>query len=218
MDADDEETMEPRAISVRRMGADDEETVKALAARAFSPLESLSFPRSPDALIAERGGELLGAVVLKTFGLPGSGRDADRRGGMMLWLMVDPGARRLGVGGRLVEAALQFFEERGCREVFACVEGYNSSSANLFAARGFTILSLGEQLRRYGLLGTLLLWLRTSRLGGDVGYEPMFSIQLERQSRPKLAASILSVCSLQDYLTWSSVIQPRVSSFAVVVV
>jgi hypothetical protein len=54
--------------------------------------------------------------------------------------------------------------------VFACVEGYNSSSANLFAARGFTILSLGEQLRRYGLLGTLLLWLRTSRLGGDVGH------------------------------------------------
>jgi ribosomal protein S18 acetylase RimI-like enzyme len=156
-------------ISVRRMGADDEEAVKALAGRAFSPLESLSFPRSPDALIAERGGELLGSVVLKTFGLPGSGRDEDRRGGVMLWLMVDPGARGLGVGGRLVEAALRSFEERGCQEVFACVEGYNSSSANLFAARGFTTLSLGEQLRRYGLLGTLLLWNRTSRLGGDAG-------------------------------------------------
>ena len=170
MDGDDEETIQPRVISIRRMGADDEEAVKALAGRAFSPLESLSFPRSPDALIAERGGELLGAVVLKTFGLPGSGRDEDRRGGVMLWLMTDPGARGLGVGGRLVEAALRSFEERGCQEVFACVEGYNSSSANLFAARGFTILSLGEQLRRYGLLGTLLLWLRTSRLGGDVGH------------------------------------------------
>src|SRR5215207_7507143 len=50
------------------------------------------------------------------------------------------------------------------------------------------------------------------------GYEPIFSIRLERQSRPKLAASILSVCSLQGYFTWPSVIQPRVSSFAVVVV
>ena len=88
----------------------------------------------------------------------------------MLWLMVEPEARRLGVGGRLVEAALRSFEERGCREVFACVEGYNSSSANLFAARGFTILSFGEQLRRYGFLGTLLLWLKTSRLGADVGH------------------------------------------------
>jgi ribosomal protein S18 acetylase RimI-like enzyme len=170
MDGDDEGRIQPGVISVRLMGADDEEPVRALAWRAFSPLESLSFPRSPDALIAERGGELLGSVVLKTFGLPGSGQDGDRRGGVMLWLMVDPGARGLGVGGRLVDAALRSFEERGCQEVFACVEGYNSSSANLFAARGFTMLSLGEQLRRYGLLGTLLLWLRTSRLGGDVGH------------------------------------------------
>jgi ribosomal protein S18 acetylase RimI-like enzyme len=170
MDGDDEGRIQRGVISVRLMGADDEEPVRALAGRAFSPLESLSFPRSPDALIAERGGELLGSVVLKTFGLPGSGRDEDRRGGVMLWLMVDPGARGLGVGGRLVEAALRSFEERGCQEVFACVEGYNSSSANLFAARGFTTLSLGEQLRRYGLLGTLLLWIRTSRLGGDVGH------------------------------------------------
>jgi ribosomal protein S18 acetylase RimI-like enzyme len=170
MDGDDEETIQPRVISVRLMGADDEEAVKALAGRAFSPLASLSFPRAPDALIAERGGELLGAVVLRTFGLPGNGRDDDRWGGVVLWLMVEPWARRLGVGGRLVEAALQSFEERGCREVFACVEGYNSSSANLFATRGFTILSFGAQLRRYGLLGTLLLWLRTSRLGGDVGH------------------------------------------------
>jgi ribosomal protein S18 acetylase RimI-like enzyme len=170
MDTDDEQLMESRVISVRRMGADEEEAVKALAGHAFSPLASISFPRSPEALIAERGGELLGAVVLRTFTLPGDGRDEDRRGGVMVWLMVEPGARRLGVGGRLVEAALRSFEERGCREVFACVEGYNSSSANLFAGCGFTILSFGEQLRRYGFLGTLALWLRTSRLGGDVGH------------------------------------------------
>ncbi|HZY56699.1 MAG TPA: GNAT family N-acetyltransferase, partial [Rubrobacteraceae bacterium] len=157
--------MNPRVISVRRMDADDEEAVKALAGRAFSPLASLSFPRSPDALIYERRGELVGAVVLRTFELPG-----ERKSGVMTWLMTDPGARGLGVGGRLVEAALQSFEERGCREMFACVEGYNSSSANLFAVRGFTILSFGEQLRRYGFLGTLLLWLRTSRLGGDMGH------------------------------------------------
>ncbi len=170
MDGDDEQLMEPQVISVRRMGADEEGAVKALAGRAFSPLASLSFPRSPDALIAERGGELLGAVVLRTFELPGSGRDDHHRGGVMLWLMADPEARRLGVGGRLVDAALRSFEEWGCQEVFACVEGYNSSSANLFAARGFTILSFGEQLRRYGFLGTLLLWLKTSRLGADVGH------------------------------------------------
>jgi GNAT superfamily N-acetyltransferase len=103
MDGDDEETIQPRAISVRRMGADEEEAVKALAGGAFSPLGTLSFPRAPDALIAERGGELLGAVVLRTFELPGSGREEYRRGGVMMWLMTDSGARGLGVGGRLVE-------------------------------------------------------------------------------------------------------------------
>ena len=170
MDGDDEEKVNSRVISVRRMDVDDEEAVRALAERAFSPLATLSFPRSPDALIAERGGELLGSVVLRMFALPGIGRDGRHRGGVMLWLMVDPEARRLGVGGRLVEAALRSFGEQGCQEVFACVEGYNSSSANLFAARGFTILSFGEQLRRYGLLGTPWLWLKTSRLGADVGH------------------------------------------------
>src|SRR3712207_2719639 len=107
MDGDDEEIIQPRVISVRRMGADEEGAVKNLAGRAFSPLASLSFPRAPDALIAERGGELLGAVVLRTFRLPGSGREEYRRGGVMLWLMVEPSARRLGAGGRLVEAALR---------------------------------------------------------------------------------------------------------------
>ena len=170
MDGDDEETVNSQVISVRRMDVDDEEAARALAERAFSPLGSLSFPRSPDALIAERRGELVGAVVLRTFRLLGTGRDDDHRGGVMLWLMTDPEARRLGVGGRLVEAALRSFGERGCQEVFACVEGYNSSSANLFAARGFTILSFGEQLRRYGFLGTLWLWRKTCRLGADVGH------------------------------------------------
>ena len=56
MESDDEETVNSRMISVQRMDVDDEEAVRALAERAFSPLGSLSFPYSPDALIAERGG------------------------------------------------------------------------------------------------------------------------------------------------------------------
>jgi hypothetical protein len=96
MDGDGEQLMESRVISVRHMDADEEGAVKALAGRAFSPLASISFSRSPDALIAKRGEELLGAVVLRTFRVPGNGRDEERRGGVMLWLMVEPGARRLG--------------------------------------------------------------------------------------------------------------------------
>jgi N-acetylglutamate synthase-like GNAT family acetyltransferase len=164
MDGDAEEAIEPRAISVRYMRANELGAVKALAGRAFFPLATILFPHSPDALVAEQNGELVGAVVLSTFYLPG-----ERKCGVMFWLMTDPEARGVGVAGRLVGGVLCYFEGQGCTEVFACVEGYNTSSANFFAGHGFTILSLGEQLRRYGLLGTSLLWIRTAHLG-DVGH------------------------------------------------
>ncbi len=156
--------MNPSTISVRRMRVDEKETLRALAGRAFL-LGNLSFSPPPHTLIAERSEQLVGAVVPELFVLPGK-----RRCGVMVWLMTAPEERGTGVGGRLVEAALRFFEERGCREVFACVEGFNTSSSNLFAAHGFTILSLGEQFRRYGLPGTFMLWLKTHRFGGDVGH------------------------------------------------
>jgi ribosomal protein S18 acetylase RimI-like enzyme len=159
------EVLEPRAISVRRMREGEERALKTLARRASPLLGRIFFPTTaPNALVAEREAKLVGGVVLRTFWLPGG-----RKGGVMFWLMADPEARGLGVGGWLVGNALRYFEEEACTEVFACVEGYNTSSANIFAAHGFIILSLGEQLRRYGLLGTSLLWLRTSHLG-DVGH------------------------------------------------
>jgi ribosomal protein S18 acetylase RimI-like enzyme/cation transporter-like permease len=160
----DSEVLEPPAISVRRMRDGEEHALKTLAGHASPLLGRIFFPTSPSALVAERDGKLVGAVVLRTFWLPGG-----RKGGVMFWLMSDPEARGLGVGGRLVGDALRYFEGQDCGEVFAGVEGYNTSSANIFAARGFTILSFGEQLRRYGLLGTFLLCLKTSHLG-DVGH------------------------------------------------
>ncbi len=138
--------------------------MKTLAGRAFPPLGSAFFPSSPNALVAEQEGKLVGAVVLRTFWLPGG-----RKCGVMFWLMTDPDARGVGVGRQLVGDALRCFEGQGWTELFAGVEGYNTSSANLFAGHGFTILSFGEQLRRYGPLGTFLLWLMTSHLG-DVGH------------------------------------------------
>ena len=161
----DQRATDSPAISVRRMHHGEERAVRALAGRAFSRLQSAFFSPPMHTLVAERDGRLLGAVVPKLFKLPDK-----RRAGVMVWLMSDPEARGLGVGGRLVEAALEYLKEHDCQEAFACVEGYNTSSSNLFAARGFTIISPGEQFRRYGLLGTLVLWLQTFRLGGDVGH------------------------------------------------
>lgn len=157
-----EETKDSQTIPVRPMRDDEKRAVRVLARHAFPPLGGLFFSPPPNTLVAERDGQLVGAVVPKTFVLPDG-----HRGGVVLWLMTDPKARGLGVGQRLVEEALRIFEERSCREIFACVGGFNTSSSNLFAAHGFTILSPGEQLRRYGFFGMLALWLRTYRFGGD---------------------------------------------------
>src|SRR4051794_19724983 len=161
----DEEAINPQAISVHRIRPEEKEAVRSLAKRAFSRPEGVFFSPPPQTLVAERDGQVVGAVVPRMFTLPNK-----YRYGAMFWLMTDPEARGLGVGGRLVEAAFGYLEEHGCRETFACVEGYNTSSSNLFAARGFGVLSPGEQLKRYGPLGTFVLWLQTFRLGTDMGH------------------------------------------------
>lgn len=119
--------------------------------RAFSPLTWLFFSWSKDVLVAEHAGHIVGGAVLKIFNA------ANRKVGFVSWLFTDPDSRGLGVGQELIEGALAFFDAQGCTEFSACVEGYNTSSSKIFATRGFTILSPGEQLGRYGL-GIIPYW------------------------------------------------------------
>src|SRR5919112_503249 len=136
----DEEAINQPRISVRHIHEDETRAVRSLASSAFSWAAGPFFSPPPQTLVAERDGHLVGTVVPKVFSLPNK-----RLCGAIFWLMTDPRARGLGVGRRLVEATLEYFEEQGCREAFACVEGYNTPSSNRFAARGFTILSPREQ-------------------------------------------------------------------------
>ena len=82
--------------------------------------------------IAERDGRLVGctAIVL---------RDENR--GQLRWVLVDQSARGLGLGKRLVNNALQFCRENGCKEVFLeTTDGLPESQA-LYDALGFEIVS-----------------------------------------------------------------------------
>jgi len=187
----DEEATNSPAISVHHIREEETRAVRSLAARAFSQPESAFFSPPPQTLVAECDGRLVGAIVPKVFVLSDK-----RRCGAIFWLITAPEARGSGVGGRLVEATLEYFEEHGCREAFACVQGYNTSSSNLFAANGFTILSSGEQLGRYGLLGTFTLWIKMFRLGADVGHFLWARPGATRQDHSELqwwAGTLLSV-------------------------
>jgi ribosomal protein S18 acetylase RimI-like enzyme len=155
--------MTPDEIAVRPMVAEDKPAATRSMRRAFSPIEQLFFSWSQDVLLAERHGEIVGGIVLKVFALPKGGK-----AGLISWLWTDPAVRGLGGGQRLVETALALFEARGCDEVMACVEGYNPSSSKQFATRGFSILSMGEQWRRYGPR-FLEVWYRAFHLV-DIGH------------------------------------------------
>src|SRR5919206_2851747 len=113
-----EEATNQPVISVHHMREEETGAVRSLAGQAFSRLESVFFSPPPQTLVAERNGRLVGAIVPKVFVLPDK-----RRCGAVFWLMVAPEACSLGLGGRLVKTALENFEEHGCQEAFACVEG-----------------------------------------------------------------------------------------------
>lgn len=150
-------------IMIRKMEEEDKDQVITAMRRSFSVIARCFFSFSPNVLVGERNGEILGAVVLKTFKI-----SANTKGGLIAWIFTVPEARGLGLGQALTEAGIEFFESVGCQEIFAAVEGYNSSSRKLFASRGFGIISPGRQFSRYGLK-TLRLWLQTFHLV-DVGH------------------------------------------------
>ena len=140
-------------IIVRTMRADEKPAVRRIAFRAFSLLARIFFSWSDTVLVAEGDGKLLGGAVLETFDL-----GHQRKAGFVAWIFADPTAQGIGVGQRLIEAALAHFEAEGCDEVLAGVEGHNTSSSKLFATRGFGILSPAAQWRRYGWRLPLVWW------------------------------------------------------------
>jgi len=139
---------------IRPMRDQEKPAVRDIMRRSFPLVQRWFFSFTPHVLVAETEGEIQGAIVLKLFALP-----RKRRGGLMYWAFTRPDARGQGVGRQLFDAGLRFLEEQGCDEILGCVEGNNTSSSNLLAARGFEILSPGRQLRRWGL-HTPLVWLK----------------------------------------------------------
>ena len=82
--------------------------------------------------LAERAGRLIGctAIVLR-----------DEKRGQLRWVLVDQSARGLGIGKRLVNDALQYCRDNGCKEVFLeTTDGLPESQA-LYDGLGFEIVS-----------------------------------------------------------------------------
>ena len=82
--------------------------------------------------LAEREGALVGcaAIVLR----------AERRG-QLRWVLVDPSARGIGLGKKLVDRTLDYCRSQNCHEVFLeTTDGLPESEA-LYASLGFEVES-----------------------------------------------------------------------------
>ena len=86
--------------------------------------------------LAERGDELVGctAVVLRNNSV-----------GQLRWVLVDQSARGIGIGGRLVDAALTYARDQGCKNVvLETTDGLPESQA-LYEKLGFRITHHGSE-------------------------------------------------------------------------
>ena len=93
-------------VSIRPMRDDEKRNVHSIMRRAFPLVQQWFFSWTPNVLVAEQNGKLLGAIVLKLLGLP-----HNRKGGLVYWVFTAPEARGLGLGQRLVEAGIDFFKQ-----------------------------------------------------------------------------------------------------------
>lgn len=131
---------------VRPMAPEEKKELGTVMRACFGWLPWLFFDLGKAAFVHELDGRIVGGITLSSF------RINDRRqGGVVKWIFTLPEARGHGAAGTLMDRAMAWFADTGCTDVFACVEGYNTSSSNLFASRGFHILPFSEQTSRYGV-------------------------------------------------------------------
>lgn len=145
------------SMEVRRLAPTDSASIAALAREAFPPTQS-SFvqPGRDGGLVACVDGAIAAAAIVRVIQLPGG-----RSVGMIAWLLTGRDYRGLGLASRLVQACVDDLHARGCQYVLTDVEGHNTASANVFHGNGFKRLPPGEQVRCFGLAGSMWLAIRT---------------------------------------------------------
>ncbi len=130
-------------LNIRPAGLADAERLVPLERRCFTdPWSALGFGEllaGPFGfgLVAEQERSITGYLVGRA--IAGEGE--------ILNLAVAPESRRLGVGSRLLEAALELLIGRGAREVFLEVRETNAAARAMYLRRGF--LELGRRRAYY---------------------------------------------------------------------
>jgi DNA-binding MarR family transcriptional regulator/GNAT superfamily N-acetyltransferase len=105
--------------------------IEAVTARICADFLDSHDPALERCWIAERGGERLGCVFLVKDEVPGVAR--------LRLLMLEPAARGLGLGRRLVEECIAFARAAGYREVVLWTHAVLTAARAIYAATGFEL-------------------------------------------------------------------------------
>ncbi|BCB86681.1 bifunctional helix-turn-helix transcriptional regulator/GNAT family N-acetyltransferase [Phytohabitans suffuscus] len=126
------------AIYAREFGWD--ESFEALVARVVADFAAGHDPRREAAWIAEVDGAPVGCVMCVR---------RDETTAQLRLLLVEPGARGLGVGGRLVEECLRFARRAGYTRIMLWTYDKTVDAHRIYQRLGFT-LDEEKKVRAYG--------------------------------------------------------------------
>ncbi|MEM3088286.1 MAG: GNAT family N-acetyltransferase [Candidatus Bathyarchaeia archaeon] len=118
---------------------------------SFEDIQKSARKQGGNSLIAEYDGKIVGAVSMRIQEIK------DSRTGFIDALVVDKELRGKAIGKSLVDNAILWLEERGCKVIYATANRYNSRSWNIFIHKGFHLYEVPQQFRDYGL-EFLRLW------------------------------------------------------------
>jgi ribosomal protein S18 acetylase RimI-like enzyme len=161
--------VEPLDLVVRRATSADAAALGRLGAMlmrthyAFDPLRFLSPGDSPEdgyawflasqlaeddvvVFVAEQGGQVLGYVYAGIE--PLSWKELRDEAGFIHDIAVDERARRTGIAGRLIEAAVAWLRDRGLPRVVLWTAEPNTAAQQLFTTHGFrrTMVEMTREL------------------------------------------------------------------------
>lgn len=115
---------------------DFDETFEGLVAEIFARFLKHHDPKKENIWIAEREGERIGTVTIV---------DAGKKVSQLRCLLVEPKARGMGVGKRLIQQCIDFSKQNGYKKIKLWTQSHLAEARHLYERAGFQIVEKKQE-------------------------------------------------------------------------